>query len=1146
MTEPTRPQPPAGGEPDAVIPGPPPKRVVGNAGDVDRDHVIESTMALAREYGPIYRLTVPGTGDRLIVSGADLVDEVCDDARFDKLVSGGLSAVRKDPVNTGLFTADTGNALWRRAHNILLPNFSMQAMQGYFPAMLDLAVQLMQKWERLNPGDEVDVGADMTRLTLDTIALCGFDYRFNSFYRDTPHPFVAAMVRTLEESQTRARQLPLQSKLRVRASRQLKADTAYMEAMVDEIVRDRRSRGGVGARNDLLGAMLEGVDKQSGERLPDVNIRAQCITFLIAGHETTSGLLSFATYFLIKTPDVAARAREEVDSVLGTDLGALPTSAQVRKLAYITQILNESLRLWPTAPGFVRYPKQDTVLGGRYSLAKGASVTVLTPMLHRDRNVWGDDADEFNPDHFSPKRRAALPANAFKPFGTGERACIGRQFALQEATLVLGMLLQRFELVDAFEYQLQVKQTLTIKPGGLRITVRPRPDRTAGAGSTKSAASGLLTPAVPLVAAPAVAAGIVVHGQGGDGQSSDGQQGDGRRAPAATGRPGSHGTPLSVLFGSNLGTAEAIATRLAQEGSDRGFAVDLGPLDDHVGSLPAKGAVIVVTASYNGTPPANAERFCGWLSDQAIEQDACAGVRFAVFGCGSTDWASTYQSVPKLVDEQLEAHGATRLHPRGEGDASADFDAQYGEWHGELWGALASGLGLSGDTVEASEGGPRLAISLANRQVLNPVVVSYQAQPSLVVANHELQRQDGPRPATRSTRHVEVALPAGTTYETGDHLGVLPRNDVDLIQRVLRHFSLDAGMFMLIIPKEGVHTHLPVGKETPLLGVLACSVELQDVATREDIELMAHWSSDPEEQQELHQLAAPPAAAPDRYREKVILPHRSLIELLEASPHCSMPFEVYLDRLPPLRPRYYSISSSPLAFPDQCSITVGVLESASRLGGGTFAGVCSGHLSRSSVGSTVFPFVRKPSIPFRPPANPHMPMIMVGCGTGLAPFRGFIQERALQKRDGVPVGEAVLFFGCRDEEIDFLYQEELGTYEAEGAARVVVASSQTPGKPKRWVQHHIDDQQAEVWRLIEAGAVIYICGDAHKMAPDVRRAFTAVYRSQTGASEAEGKAWIDDLRASHRYLEDIWGGAGAPADQKIAAASQVSRPTQGL
>ena len=1093
----------AGGASADAIPGPRPRPVIGNALDVSRKHAVESVIKLAREYGPIYRLKVPG-GDRYIVSGSDLVEEVCDERRFDKLVTGGLSEVRRDPVNTGLFTSDTGNPLWRRAHNILLPSFSQQAMQDYHPMMLDVADQLMLKWERLNNDDEIDVAGDMTRLTLDTIALCGFGYRFNSFYRDTPHPFVAAMVRTLEESQTRSRELPIQARLRVRASRQLEADQALMDQMVDEIIQERKESGNPERKRDLLSCMLDGVDKQSGERLPDANIRAQCITFLIAGHETTSGLLSFAGYYLLKHPEVMARAEAEADSVLGTDIGVLPSYAQVRKLTYITQILDETLRLWPTAPGFTRYPFEDTVIGGKYPLPKGAPVLVLTPMLHRDPKVWGRDAEQFNPDHFAPERRAALPPNAYKPFGSGQRACIGRQFALQEATLVLGMVLQRFELIDHRGYDLKIKETLTIKPDGLRIKVRPRPGRVAGGDGSRGLA---VVPDETALSGSAVAA----------------------LAPA---RPGGHNTPLLVLFGSNLGTAEGIATRLAREGADRGFAVTLGSLDEHAGALPEQGAAIIVTASYNGTPPDNAAEFCSWIRDPATAADACAGLRYTVFGCGSTDWAATYQAIPTLLDTELEARGATRAYRRGEGNAAADFDGQYADWHAGLWPALAAGLSLPEDKLAAAANGHRLAISLVNRQTANPVVKSYQAQPALIEVNRELQRTDGPEPPERSTRHIEIRLPAGTSYAAGDHLGVLPRNDAGLIQRVMRHFKLDGGMYMVITADGGTPTHLPAGEPTPLLGVLACCVELQDTASRDDISLMARYTQDHSQQQELQALAPPDGNGQPGYRDQVLVPHRSLIDLLEAFPACAMPFEVYLDRLPPLRPRYYSISSSARISPEVCSITVGVLQGAARSGGELFTGVCSGYINRSPARSTVFTFVRRPSIPFRPPDNPHLPMIMVGCGTGLAPFRGFIQERADLKASGVPVAESLLFFGFRRPDQDYLYEKELRDFEATGVVRLIGAASRIPGQPKKYVQHYVREQRTDVWRLIQAGAVIFVCGDASTMAPDVRRAFISVFQDQTGKSQADADAWLADLRAGHRYLEDIWGGSAAPADGK--------------
>ena len=169
----------------------------------------------------------------------------------------------------------------------------------------------------------------MTRLTLDTIALCGFGYRFNSFYRDTQHPFVEAMMRALHETQARQRLLPIAIKARRGAQRQLMADSKYMDDTVGTILAERKASGDPGT--DLLGHMLVGTDKQ-GNSLPDHNIVAQCGTFLVAGHETTSGLLSFAVSYLLKHPEVVARAQEEVDRVLGTDPSVPPTVAQVQQL----------------------------------------------------------------------------------------------------------------------------------------------------------------------------------------------------------------------------------------------------------------------------------------------------------------------------------------------------------------------------------------------------------------------------------------------------------------------------------------------------------------------------------------------------------------------------------------------------------------------------------------------------------------------------------------------------------------------------------------------------------------------------------------------------------------------------------------------
>lgn len=172
--------------------------------------------------------------------------------------------------------------------------------------------------------------------------------------------------------------------------------------------------------------MLNVKDPETDDLLDDENIRYQIITFLIAGHETTSELLSFAIYYLMNNPDKLEKAYTEVDTILTDDI---PSYDQVVKLKYIKMVLNESLRLWPTAPAFNLFAKEDALIGGKYPVQKeGERIMVLLPSLHRDKSAWGDNVEKFIPERFEDPKK--VPHHAFKPFGNGQRACIGMQFAL--------------------------------------------------------------------------------------------------------------------------------------------------------------------------------------------------------------------------------------------------------------------------------------------------------------------------------------------------------------------------------------------------------------------------------------------------------------------------------------------------------------------------------------------------------------------------------------------------------------------------------------------------------------------------------------------------------------------------------------------
>src|ERR1700740_1427436 len=461
------------------LPRPPTKPVVGNMLSLDSTAPVQNLARLAKELGPIFWLDMMGA-PIVIVSGHDLVEELSDEKRFDKAVRGSLRRVRA-VGGDGLFTADTKEPNWSKAHNILMQPFGNRAMQSYHPSMVDIAEQLVKKWERLNGDEEIDVVHDMTALTLDTIGLCGFDYRFNSFYRRDYHPFVESLVRSLETIMM-TRGLPLEGLWMQKRRKTLTEDVAFMNKIVDDVIAERRSQTEASdGKKDMLAAMMTGVDRATGEQLDDVNIRYQINTFLIAGHETTSALLSYTLYALLKHPDILKKAYEEVDRVFGPDINAKPTYQQVTQLTYITQVLKEALRLWPPAPAYGIAPFADEVIGGDYRLKKNIFITVLVLALHRDPSVWGPNPDAFDPENFSREAEAARPVNAWKPFGNGQRACIGRGFAMHEAALAIGMILQRFKLIDVNRYQMVLKETLTIKPDGFKIKVRPRTEEDRGA-----------------------------------------------------------------------------------------------------------------------------------------------------------------------------------------------------------------------------------------------------------------------------------------------------------------------------------------------------------------------------------------------------------------------------------------------------------------------------------------------------------------------------------------------------------------------------------------------------------------------------------------------------------------------------------------
>lgn len=1071
---------PANASAAAATPIPQPKGLpwLGNLLQLPKDGLAQALLETSRQFPEgIYQLDFGGRRVPFVYS-ADLVAELSDETRFRKLIGPPLSFLRAG-AGDGLFTAHQDEPNWGKAHRILLPAFSQRAMKGYFDVMLEVANALADKWTRQGPDADIPVADDMTRLTLDTISLAGFGYRFDSFTTPELHPFLAAMVGVLSEAMGKLTRLPLKDKFMREHHRRFEQDVAAMHQLVDEVIRTRRHAqdGGTGA-SDLLGLMLNARDPVTDLPLDDTNIRFQVITFLIAGHETTSGMLTFALYLLLRHPAVLAQAYAEVDRVLPGD--TVPQYAHLAQLDVIERVLKETLRLWPTAPSFGVAPYEDTRIGGRYAIRKDQRVVTVLMALHRDPAVW-DRPEVFDIDRFLPENEARIHPHAYKPFGNGERACIGRQFALTEAKLALAVILQRFALSDPHDYAFHIKETLTLKPDGFHLRARLR-----------NARERLL---------------VVMPSQTGAVADADAQ------ATLAGG-----GEPMHVLYGGSLGTCQDIAEQIAATASRAGFDAKVAPLDAIADALPQQGTLVVVAATYNGRAPDSARTLEAQLDSADALVRQAPGLRYAVLGCGNSQWPA-FQAFPKRVEAMLAASGAQAIVPRGEADGNGGFDAAVDAWTRNLW----STLGARQVQTDAAAVSVRYLAPDAVRAAVLPAA----ARSMTVLANEELVSDptglwDFTREAPRGpTRHLTVRLPEGVTYATGDHLAVYPRNADDRVEAAIARLGLEGEALVTLTAQHAHVRHLPLNQPVTVRQLLRDFVELQDTATARDITALHAITRCPFTRSQLAMWIEGEAAA-QRFDQDIQAAHLSVLDLLIRFPAIELTLEGFLARLGAMRPRFYSIASSARVSPDVAALTVGTVSGPAWSGVGTYRGTASNYLMQLPAGAEIAATVRTPNPPFAPDVDASKPMVLICAGTGIAPFRGFLEERATLQAAGKTVATSLLCNGSRHPEHDFLYRDALRTWEDAGVVRVFLAYSCVDDHPHRFVQHVLWDAREAVWAAFDAGATLYVCGDGRAMAPAVRDTLIRMHQARYASDLATASDWLTAQMQSGRYRQDVF------------------------
>lgn len=375
-------------------------------------------------------------------------------------------------------------------------------------------------------------------------------------------------------------------------------------------------------------------------------------------------------------------------------------------------------------------------------------------------------------------------------------------------------------------------------------------------------------------------------------------------------------------------------------------------------------------------------------------------------------------------------------------------------------------------------------------------------------------------PGAPEKRHIEIQLPSDMSYSTGDYLAVLPLNPSETVQRVMRRFNLAWDSILKISAAAG--TILPTGVPLSAPDLFGAYVELGQPATKRNIAMLVEACADQEAKTELERLAG------EAYLAEITEKRVSVLDLLDRFPPVQLPLSNFIASLPPMRIRQYSISSSPLWNPHRVTLTYGVLHQSHISGMGEYVGVASNYLSKLAAGDTLHVSVRPSNQAFHPPTDSeNTPIIMVGAGTGIAPFRGFVQERAAQVGAGRTIAPALLFIGCRDPEKDELYRAEFDKWEAMGAIKIFRAYSKKPeaSNGHKYVQDQVLANKDEVLDLWRKGSKVFVCGSRSldiSICETSRKLYVEREREKGNeVSEQDAEAWFDGLRNA-RFATDVF------------------------
>ncbi|MGE5275223.1 MAG: cytochrome P450 [Verrucomicrobiota bacterium] len=1083
-----------------------------------------------RRFGHIYAVGIPTKKWRILfVSDPGLLDEVAaNEEQFGKPVEEINFFDQLSNTRGGGISVIGDGDHYERIRRVMLPWYAPSHQRTQLERMKEQAQKLVAAWSALPNDEPIDARTWMERYTLEVSGrgACSYDFGLLDGDSGCPHAFAAAVPESTKESILRVAEPRPDFTLfagRARRARRKRYRRQNKELFrtAEALVRARMHTKPLGQQTDLLSRLVSTPDPETGELLDVETIRDQILMHLSNGFNGPSITGAWLAYVLATHPEVEERLIAEVDSITGGNPDHDLQYDDLMALTYTTQVIKETLRIYPPMPVTIRRSLEDGMLG-RYRVRKGDIILVGSLAAQRDPRFWGPDAGEFDPDQFAMEKVVDRPRHAFIPFSIGKRQCMAQEVTFMMLRVVLFEIYKRYRLRLAPGATVTKNTVVTTKPAAVPIVRLPRVQ--------EERRTPLALRARPVEARTAPTAGR--------------DWGEPTEIPETSAY-----RHLMIAYGSNFGANKDLAEQFAERSRFYGYSSDVLTLNQLAESPPRTGPwlLVVMTSTYTSNPPSNATLFKSWLEQGGADEETWRNCRYLVWGLGNSQW-NAFLAFPRYVHRKLSELGATPVADFAYGDVgSPTWELLHGEWNAGVWPVLlrlsearptkAAAERVAAEKAAAgaltgADSNTAMAKSLHGedavpRVLLVPTILTNAVGAATITVRaltcRELQAQESPK----RTRHLEVSLPPDVTYTAGDHLGICPRNDEEQVERLAQHLgaALD-GLFM--VPKTLNVRAVPRGVVLQVRNVLTNLVDIAGKPTVPLLDLLIEKVVDPVERsrlEEIRDVLQTPDGPESSLRSAIDHGAYDVVRLLDEFASCSLNIFEFLQVAQPLRPRYYSTSSSPAIHGDGVvHVTVGLdVVPVPGMPDREFRGMTAHYVHSLREADRVNVFLDS-SDGFHLQRDVSKPMIFVSAGTGFAPMRAFLWERLALKRAGAALAEAALFNGIRSRKLDFIYRDEIERFRAEGVLdHVYLATSRERAGRRVYVQDRIRQHGELIWRLLSAGGYVYVCG-SQPMREGVHEAFVDVVTEHGSLLREHAQAYLQQLETTEkRYRPDLWG-----------------------